>query len=110
MRRIQPPKCTCCQLASAQFESDVWPSVRVCVSCQRDVLEYLIQFDCAIHGNPFAIEFAQPGDNGNRSDAIRIWRQRPNQTATYFEFFVRFSDHESRLAEDNSLDILDNLC
>ena len=110
MRRIQPPKCTCCQRANAVVESDVWSSLRVCYECQRLVIEYLIQNDCAIHGNPFAIEFALPGDNGNRSDAIRVWRKVENHNHAYAEFFVRLRDHESTIAVDNSLDILDEIC
>lgn len=108
MRRIQPPKCTVCHKFGAECESDVWPTLLICHYCQRDVMEYLIMNDCAIHGNPFAIEFALPGDNGNRPDAIRIWRRVENQSSTFREFYVRYED-DSKLPVDNSLDFLDDL-
>lgn len=60
-----------------------------------------------IHGNPLLIELAKPGDNGNRIDAIRIWRPRPNQPSTYYEFFIRLKAEDSKLPVDNSLDFPD---
>jgi hypothetical protein len=78
------------------------------MSCRAEVVDYI--FDSGIiHGNPILIELADTGDNGNRSDAIRVWRRRANQTSTFYEFFVRRVSPESEIPVDNSLDILDGL-
>lgn len=107
MRRIQPPLCTICNSQNAAFESDVWPSLMLCTKCRTESIEYILESG-VIHGNPILIELSQPGDNGNRSDAIRIWRPRQNQTSVYYEFFIRLTD-ESGLPVDNQLDILNDL-
>jgi len=109
MRRIQPPNCTICEQRNAEYESDVWPTLRLCVTCRAEAIRYCIEEAGVIHGNPILIELALPGDNGNRPDAIRIWRQRPNQTSTYFGFFIKYESEDSTIAVDTTLDFLDQL-
>lgn len=108
MRRIQPPKCTCCTTRAAMYESDVWPTVRLCLDCRNHIVEYFFQFDCVYHGNPLAIELFGTEDNGDRPDAIRIWRRVENQSSTFRELYVRRHE-DSRSFIENSLDILDDL-
>lgn len=88
MRRIQPPKCTVCCERNAEFESDVWPTLKLCDGCRQDAVDYIFDSE-VIHGNPILIELAGPGDNGNRDGMIRVWRKRQNQTSQYYEFFIR---------------------
>jgi hypothetical protein len=57
MRRIEPPKCTCCKSAQAGFDSTVWPGVRLCYPCVRDSITYIIRTGI-IDGNPLLIELA----------------------------------------------------
>ena len=108
MRRIQPPVCTCCNKANAIFESCVWPSVRLCGICHRGVVEFTIVNTGVIHGNPFLLEMAGGIDNGDDDESIRIWRERPNQSSTYYEFRVKRESDSLKLFE-NPLDILDGI-
>lgn len=107
MRRIQPPKCSSCKIHSAVFESDVWPSLRLCTGCWTDAIEFCFSTG-VIHGNPLLLHFADVGDNGNRDNEVRVWRRRVGQGSTFFEFFIRRTD-ESENNFDTTLDLLNNL-
>ena len=90
------------------FESDVWPTLKLCMDCRADAIGYCIEEAGVIHGNPILIELALPGDNGNRLDAIRVWRKVENQSSTYREFYIKYK-YDSPLVEAYELDILNRL-
>lgn len=107
MRRIQPPQCTVCKSGRAEFESDVWPTLLTCNSCRKDAAEFIARTGYH-HGNPLLLELIRGVDNGIRDDSIRMWRERPGQSSTYYEFWVQ-KESDSQIKFENPLDILDTL-
>lgn len=103
MRRIQPPQCTSCRSAAAAVESDRWPSLRLCQSCQRDALEYILNTGVT-HGNPMLLELAAPQGNDLEDSRLRIWRR--SGVSVFRECWVNF-ESESQINFENPLDILD---
>jgi hypothetical protein len=55
MRKVQTPKCSCCDHASREFESDVWPGFGLCFTCWRDIAKWFVTQDLADE-NPVAEE------------------------------------------------------
>lgn len=107
MRRIVPPVCTVCRGANALYESDAWPTLKICHVCKSAAVEFIYRTGI-LHGNPLLAELAAGLDNGDREDSFRIWLPQPNQSSTYFEFYVKYED-ESRMHFENPLDLLDGL-
>lgn len=108
MRRIQPPKCSICNQRTAVFESDVWPTLKLCNDCWRAGVEFIIRSSYD-HGNPLLLELIEGTDNGEDEHRVRVWRQRPNESSTFYEYWVR-RDSDSQNKSENPLDILDQLC
>lgn len=108
MRRIQPPLCTVCNKQRAIFESDVWLSLKLCNDCWHSACEFICRstYD---QGNPVLIELLRGTDNDERSDSLRMWRQRPNESGAYYEYRVKL-DSDSKNNFENPLDILDQVC
>lgn len=67
MIRITPPACTSCG-GRASYESERFPSVRLCTVCQSLIQHWLITNDLA-DGNPLFFELAVPA---NESQPIQI--------------------------------------
>ena len=104
MRRLVPPVCTVCHSSNAGYESDAWPTLKICAKCRGAAVEFIYRTGI-MHGNPLLAELAAGLDNGDREDAFRIWLPRPNQTSTYYEFYVKYVD-ESKSNFENPLDLL----
>lgn len=69
MKRITPPKCTCCDHHFAVRESERWPSVKLCVVCHDKVLIFFAtQMPHLLDGNPLAVDLL-------RVDNVELWRQ-----------------------------------
>lgn len=86
MKRIRPPSCICCP-ANAIFESESWPSLRLCHECWRKVCEYIIDQAKVTHGNPILLELIGGTDNGETDSKIRYWKRVG--ASTFTEFWIR---------------------
>ena len=105
MRRIKPPVCTICNVRAADYESDAWPTLKICQDCRSLAVQYIYRTGIT-HGNTLLIELAAGLDNGDRPDAFRIWLPTPNQPSCYFEYYVKYTSESERQLE-NPLDLLD---
>lgn len=72
MKKIQ---CSGCVGGVASYQSERWPSLRLCYTCVSKVLTWLILSDLA-DGNPFAIELADgvfPRREWQGHEYIEVW-------------------------------------
>lgn len=112
MRRLEPPKCTCCLTGNAGFESTIWPSVRLCYLCARAAITYMYRTGI-INGNPLLIELAsgvhatRDGVDGRRFIDAYVDSEYSASAMTNVYIYL---EAESRIEVENPLDILDGLC
>lgn len=89
----------------------MWPGVRLCYSCIRDSITFLVTNTRIIDGNPFLIELASgvwPTREFNGDEYIDAHYETPNRINTFSNIHIRLRA-ESRTEVENPLDILSGL-
>ena len=100
MRRIPIPICTCCNKSRAEWESERWPTVRLCYVCSRELAQHIVEVIQVVDGNPILIELAKGVNPVTQDGRYYFWAENPDMT--FRREYVR-ERPESRRSDENSI-------
>ena len=106
MKKIPIPKCVCCRTATAVWESERWPTVKLCYPCTRETAQIIVQRIGVKDGNPILLELVRGLDTATRAGSYRFWIE--NRDRSFSECWVN-ERAESAMDFENPLDILHQL-
>lgn len=81
------------------FESDVWPTLKICHECWRAATQFIIDTG-RITNNPLLVELLRGTDNGVRESSLRYWVKNPD--GSFGEQWVNYGPRIQKIFEESA--------